>query len=163
VCSKKIMGLATIVYYRRWVLARPVEVVTLGVLPLGAAAFLGWILVRSVQTAPAPQNWSLASVLVVGVALMLLARYGLRSRFFGILCESDPGRTPCPARPGPASHRCSARPWCRPGGRAECGAADARLSAVRDHRYPRQAGALGCRPPQQRRPRPIRRHHGRSG
>jgi amino acid transporter len=87
-------ALATIVYYRRRVLAGPARAVTLGVLPLGAAAFLGWILVRSVQTAPAPQNWSLAGVLVLGVTLMLLARYGLRSQFFGITRESDPGRTP---------------------------------------------------------------------
>jgi hypothetical protein len=54
------------------------------VLPVGAAAFLGRVLVKSILTSPASQNWSLLGVLITGLALMLLARYGLRSVFFAI-------------------------------------------------------------------------------
>ena len=85
-------ALATIAYYRRRILASPVDAVTLGVLPLGAAAFLTWVLVRSVQTAPASQNWSLAGVIAAGVILMAVARFGLRSAFFRIPREADTAR-----------------------------------------------------------------------
>ena len=52
-----------------------------GILPLAAARFLGWILIKSAQDAPASQNWSLADILLTGVLVMLAARYGLRSVF----------------------------------------------------------------------------------
>src|SRR5262249_34154909 len=54
-------ALAAITYYRRRVLATFRDAVILGILPLGAAGFLGWILVRSVQAAPASQVWSLVA------------------------------------------------------------------------------------------------------
>jgi hypothetical protein len=62
ICVKKIMGLATIAYYRRRILASPIDALTLGILPASAAAFLIWVLVRAVQAAPASQNWSLLGV-----------------------------------------------------------------------------------------------------
>jgi len=83
-------ALATMVYYRRRIVASLWDFVVLGVLPLGAAGFLGWILARSIQTAPAAQNWSLLGVLVAGLFLMVFARLGLRSVFFSIPRESDP-------------------------------------------------------------------------
>lgn len=67
-------ALATIAYYRRRVLSSPLDALTLGVLPLAAATFLGWVLARSVQAAPASQNWSLLGVLIAGVLVMLAAR-----------------------------------------------------------------------------------------
>ncbi|MGH3192936.1 MAG: APC family permease [Streptosporangiaceae bacterium] len=81
-------ALATIVYYRRRILARPWDLVWLGVLPLGAAVFLVWIIFRSMQLAGAPENWSIVGVVVLGVILMFVARFGLRSPFFGIARES---------------------------------------------------------------------------
>ncbi len=88
-------ALATIVYYRRRVLARPRDALVLGILPLGAAAFLGWIIAKSVQTAPAGQNWSLVGILAAGLVMMLAARFGLRSSFFAMPRESDtPGQAP---------------------------------------------------------------------
>ncbi len=81
-------ALATIVYYRRRILARPWDLVWLGVLPLGAAVFLVWIIFRSMQLAGAPENWSILGVVGVGVILMFVARFGLRSPFFGIARES---------------------------------------------------------------------------
>ena len=91
-------ALATIAYYRRRILASPLDALTLGLLPLAAAAFLAWVLAKSVQSAPPPQNWSLAGVLVTGIVLMLFARFGLRSLFFGIRRESDPGPAHRPGR-----------------------------------------------------------------
>jgi len=44
----------------------------------GAAGFLVWIIARSVQAAPAAQIWSLAAIVVAGVAVLLAARFGLR-------------------------------------------------------------------------------------
>jgi amino acid transporter len=85
-------ALATITYYRCRILASPVDALTLGVLPLGAAAFLTWVFVRSVQTAPASQNWSLAGVLAAGLVLMLVARFALKSVFFRIPREADSAR-----------------------------------------------------------------------
>ena len=82
-------ALATIVYYRRRIVARPWDLVSLGVLPLGAAAFLGWIIVKSMLEAPADQNWSILGIVVVGLILMLVARLGLRSEFWSIRRESS--------------------------------------------------------------------------
>jgi len=82
-------ALATIVYYRRRILARPWDLVSLGVLPLAAAGFLGWIIVKSMLKAPATQNWPLLGIVVVGLILMVVARFGLRSPFFGIPRESS--------------------------------------------------------------------------
>ena len=89
-CGKKIMGLATMAYYRRQILASAWDTVTLGVLPLGAAGFLAWVLARSVQTAAPSQNWSLAGVLALGVVLMLAARYGLSEELAAKLAGIDP-------------------------------------------------------------------------
>jgi amino acid transporter len=83
-------ALATITYYRRRVIASAWDFVVLGVLPLGAAGFLGWIIYKSVQQAPASQNWSLAGIMILGIGLMLVARFGLKSQFFAIARDSEP-------------------------------------------------------------------------
>jgi amino acid transporter len=82
-------ALATITYYRRRVLASARDALTLGILPLAAAGFLAWILTRSLQSAPASQAWSLGAIVGIGVILLLVARFGLRSPFFQIHRESD--------------------------------------------------------------------------
>ncbi|HEY6315124.1 MAG TPA: APC family permease, partial [Streptosporangiaceae bacterium] len=82
-------ALATIAYYRRRIVARLWDLVWLGVLPLGAAGFLGWIIVKSMLQAPANQNWSILGIVLIGVVLMFVARFGLQSPFFGIRRESD--------------------------------------------------------------------------
>jgi amino acid transporter len=82
-------ALATMAYYRRRILASVWDALTLGLLPLAAAGFLGWVLAKSVQSAAPSQNWSLVGVVVVGIILMLIARYWLKSRFFAIARESD--------------------------------------------------------------------------
>ena len=83
-------ALATIVYYRRRVLSGPWDFVILGVLPLGAAGFLGWMFEQTVQQAAWPERWSLIGIIVAGVGLMLYARLFARSPFFQITRESEP-------------------------------------------------------------------------
>lgn len=68
------------------------EAVVLGVLPLAAAGFLGWILVKSLLAAPATQLWSLAGIIIAGLIMMVIARAGLHSSFFQIQRESAPGQ-----------------------------------------------------------------------
>jgi len=79
---------AAIVYYRRRIFSGFLDAMILGVLPLAAAAFLCWILVRSLMLAPAAQVWSMAAIVGVGLVLMLAARFVLQSPFFHIQRES---------------------------------------------------------------------------
>lgn len=91
-------ALATMVYYRRRVFSSVWDAFILGILPLAAAVFLGWILVKSLQSAPATQIWSMVGIGAAGLLLMLSARFVLRSSFFQIQRESDTeGRRPARA------------------------------------------------------------------
>ena len=76
-------------YYRRRVFTSVWDSVILGILPLGAAGFLGWIVVKSLAAPPRRRSgrWSASSSL--GVVLMLAARFILRSPFFQIRRESE--------------------------------------------------------------------------
>jgi amino acid transporter len=82
-------ALATIAYYRHRIMARPGDLVWLGVLPLAAAGFLGWIIAKSMMKVGAAENWAILGIVGVGVILMFVARFGLRSPFFGIPRESS--------------------------------------------------------------------------
>ncbi|HWG15525.1 MAG TPA: hypothetical protein VG268_19865 [Streptosporangiaceae bacterium] len=82
-------ALATITYYRRRVFTSVWDAVVLGLLPIAAAGFLVWMVVKSLIGAPASQIWSLVGIVVVGLILMLIARFGLRSSFFHIAREQD--------------------------------------------------------------------------
>jgi amino acid transporter len=85
-------ALAALVYYRRRVLASPTDALTLAILPVAAAAFLAWLLARSLQAAPAPQLWSLGAIVAAGIAALLAARFALSSPVFHIPRESDTPR-----------------------------------------------------------------------
>jgi amino acid transporter len=82
-------ALATVVYYRRRVVSGVWDGLILGILPVLAAGFLGWIIYKSLQGAPTSEIWSLVGVAVLGVLLMFAARYILKSPFFHIQRESD--------------------------------------------------------------------------
>jgi amino acid transporter len=84
-------ALATIVYYRRRVFTSIGNALVLAILPFAAAGFLVWVVVRSIQTAPAAWNWALVITAVVGLLLLFSARFIQRSAFFHIQRESDPG------------------------------------------------------------------------
>ena len=81
-------ALATIAYYRRRVFSNVLDAVILGALPLAAAGFLSWIIVKSVQGEPASQRWSLAGIVAAGVIVLGCARFVLRSAFFQTPRES---------------------------------------------------------------------------
>ena len=85
-------ALATMIYYRRRVFSSAWDALILGLLPLGAAVFLGWILAKSLQSAPSTQVWSLVGIVIAGVLLMFSARYILKSPFFRMPRESDSPR-----------------------------------------------------------------------
>jgi amino acid transporter len=91
-------AIASMVYYRRRVVSGAWDALTLGILPLASAVFLVWMVVKSLMGAPAPQRWSMVGIVVAGLLLMLIARFGLKSWFFQIQRESDPGPVPASAR-----------------------------------------------------------------
>jgi amino acid transporter len=81
-------ALAAIVYYRRRVVSNAWDAVLVGILPLGAAGFLGWVVFRSLQLAAASERWSLVGIFGAGVIMMFVARFVLRSPFFQVPRES---------------------------------------------------------------------------
>ncbi len=82
-------ALAAMTYYRRRIVSGAWDFVAVGVLPLGASVFLGWIFVKSLGNAPWTQRWSLIGIVIAGVILMLSARFILRSTFFQIAREAE--------------------------------------------------------------------------
>jgi amino acid transporter len=82
-------ALAAVAYYRRRILSGVVDFVTVGLLPLGAAGFLGWIFVKSLGEAPWSQRWSLIGIVIAGLVVVFSARFILRSSFFQISRESE--------------------------------------------------------------------------
>jgi amino acid transporter len=87
-------ALAAIVYYRRRVFSNFWDTIMLGLLPLGSAGFLVWMVEKSLAGAPNPERWSMVGIVAVGLVLMLVARFGLKSWFFQIQRESDQGTEP---------------------------------------------------------------------
>jgi amino acid transporter len=82
-------ALAAIAYYRRRILSSAVDFVTVGLLPLGAAGFLGWIFVKSLGEAPWSQRWSLIGIVIAGLVVVFSARFILRSSFFQLPRENE--------------------------------------------------------------------------
>ena len=92
--------LAALTYYRRRIIASWRDVIVVGVLPLGAAGFLGYILYRTLSSAwdgSRAQVWTLVGVVASGLVMMLIARFWLRSVFFRLPRESAPREQDLPA------------------------------------------------------------------
>jgi amino acid transporter len=90
-----VTALAAIVYYRRRVLSNLSDAITLGLLPLASIVFLGYIAIKSMLSAAAAQNYSLLGFLVVGLILMMIAKFVWKSSFFDTRPESwTPGSEP---------------------------------------------------------------------
>jgi len=83
-----ITAIAAMVYFRRRVMSSVTDFLTLGLLPLGAIVFLGWVVIKSIQGANAAQNLTLLGFVGVGVILIFIARFGLKSPFFQIRRET---------------------------------------------------------------------------
>jgi amino acid transporter len=84
-------ALAAISYYRRRIFSNLWDLISVGLLPLASAAFLVYMIYKTLASAPAEQVWSIVGIVIAGLVLMLIARFGLRSWFFQIQRESDPG------------------------------------------------------------------------
>ena len=82
-------ALAAMTYYRRRITSTTWDFVTVGVLPLAAAGFLGWVFVLSFSRATWTQRWSLIGIVIAGLVLMVSARFVLRSSFFSLPRESE--------------------------------------------------------------------------
>jgi amino acid transporter len=82
-------ALAAITYYWRRILSNVMDAIIIGLLPLAAAGFLGWILVKSLQVAAPSQVWTLVVIVAVGIILMLIARLVLRPQFFHLKRETE--------------------------------------------------------------------------
>jgi amino acid transporter len=81
-------ALAAMVYYRQRIVSRASDALFIGLLPLASVAFLAWVVVESLQAAPNAQRYSLIGIVVAGLIMMLVARFGLNSAFFQIPRES---------------------------------------------------------------------------
>jgi hypothetical protein len=79
VVQDTVIGMAS---YRRLIASGPLDALVLGILPLAAAGFLGWIVIKTLLAAPAAQLWSVLGVFVVGLALLATARFIQRPPFF---------------------------------------------------------------------------------
>jgi amino acid transporter len=81
-------ALAMVVYYRRRILSGFGDFFMAGVLPIGSAAFLGYILTRSLESNPIGQAWTIAAIVASGFIVMLVARFAWKSVFFRLPRES---------------------------------------------------------------------------
>jgi amino acid transporter len=84
--------LAALTYYRRRIIASWRDAIVVGILPLGAAGFLGWVLDQSISSAwdsSRAQVWTLLGVVASGLVMLLIARFVLRSVFFRLPRESE--------------------------------------------------------------------------
>jgi amino acid transporter len=75
-------ALAVIAYYWHRIASNAWDALLIGILPAGAIAFLGWIVVRTVQTGTSQERWSLIGIVVAGVVVMLALRVIVRPEFF---------------------------------------------------------------------------------
>lgn len=95
-------AVAMMAYYRRRIFSGPWDFLAIGVFPLAASVFLAWVVWRSLQLAPPGQRWTITAITGTGLVMMVIARFGLRSRFFTLDREAD---KPAP----PAHHKTAAR------------------------------------------------------
>jgi amino acid transporter len=83
-------AIAAMTYYRRRLVGNVWDGLLVGILPLAASGFLVWIVVKSLQTAPWSQRWSVIGIVAAGLIMMIIARFGLESPFFKITRETAP-------------------------------------------------------------------------
>jgi len=79
---------AVIAYYWHRIVSNAWDALLVGILPVAAAGFLIWIIVKTVATLGASGNWSLIGIVAAGILVMLIVRFTLRSSFFQTPRES---------------------------------------------------------------------------
>jgi amino acid transporter len=77
-------ALATTWYYRKLLKRSLVDLVLVGVFPLGGAAVLIWVLGKSIPALEPSARWTVAGVAILGVVLMAIGAWVFRSPFFRI-------------------------------------------------------------------------------
>jgi amino acid transporter len=86
-------GVATTWYYRRLVVRSVANFFMVGVFPLGGAAVLVWIFVKSIASYSGAPLWSFIGIWVAGVLVMLWGVFGKRSPFYRLRAEAfDPDK-----------------------------------------------------------------------
>ena len=73
---------AAVAYYWPRIRSNLWDMLLAGILPLGAAGFLIWIIFKTVDTLPTSGNWSLIGIVASGILVMILVRITLRPSFF---------------------------------------------------------------------------------
>lgn len=81
-------ALATVAYYRRRIVTGVWDALLVGILPIAAAAFLVWIMFKSIQGESSGQKWALVGIVAVGALVMVSVRVILRPDFFHLPRES---------------------------------------------------------------------------
>jgi amino acid transporter len=77
-------ALATTWYYRSTLRRSVVELLLVGIFPLGGAAVLTWVLAKSIPALGPSARWTVAGVGILGVILMGVSAFVLRAPFFKI-------------------------------------------------------------------------------
>ncbi len=86
--------LAALAYFRRRIFTSLGDAITVGILALGAVAFLGWAVWNSIAQAPEAVRYSFVGVVATGILVMLSARFVQHSPFFGLELESASNHSP---------------------------------------------------------------------
>jgi amino acid transporter len=79
-----VTALATTWYYRRLLRRGWADLVTVGVLPVAAAAVLGWVIANALPGLDSRSKWILVGLAAGGVVLMAFSRLVLRAPFFAL-------------------------------------------------------------------------------
>jgi amino acid transporter len=77
-------ALATVWYYRALLRKSLVDLLLVGLFPLFGAGVLVWVLVKSIPPLGDTAKWTVAAVGLLGVILMAVSAWILRSPFFSI-------------------------------------------------------------------------------
>jgi amino acid transporter len=80
-------GIATTWYYRRLVRRSVRDLFMIAVFPLGGAAVLVWIFVKSIASYSGAPLWSFIGIWVAGALVMLWGAFGTRSPFYRLRAE----------------------------------------------------------------------------
>jgi amino acid transporter len=77
-------ALATTWYYRPLLRRSVADLALVGIFPLGGAAVLAWVLAKSIPALSPTARWTVAGVGILGVVLMVINAWILRTPFFQI-------------------------------------------------------------------------------
>ncbi len=77
-------ALSTVVYYRPLLTRSVLDALLVGVVPLGGAAMLGWVLYKSLPTLGDLERWTLSGIGAAGLVLMFVTARVAKAPFFSM-------------------------------------------------------------------------------